>query len=189
MRISLFPSPVVYRECLEHPKLLDWIKEYRKTADHDSASSSCGWHSPYDLHRNEDFTIFFLWFYSELATSIAELTPSQFEVVSMWASVNSPGEYNIGHQHLGVDLSAVMWLQSPTNCGNFIFENDSALTRYKLLECTTPEDKEKLNFYDSTWFYPKPWSLLVFPADLRHRVDRNASDEDRISIGANIKLL
>ena len=92
MRISLFPSPVVYRECLEHPKLLDWVKEYRKTADHDSASSSCGWHSPYDLHKNEDFTIFFLWFYSELATSIAELTPSPFEVVSMWAiSVNALG--------------------------------------------------------------------------------------------------
>ena len=47
--------------------------------------------------------------------------------------------------------------------------------------------KEKYHLHDTTWFNPQAGSMLIFPADLRHRVERNCSDEDRISIGFNLK--
>lgn len=187
MRVNLFPSPVVYRECLPHPKMVEWIKEYQKNTPGVEASST-GWHSPYDLHTDEGFTMYFLWFYSQVAAAVEELTPNQFDIQSMWAIVNGPGDSNVAHQHPGSDLSAVMWLETPPSSGKFIFENDAAITRYKLIECVPPVEKDQWNFHDYTWFEPKPWSLLLFPADMRHRVERNESTEQRISIAANIKL-
>ena len=35
-------------------------------------------------------------------------------------------------------------------------------------------------------YYPKEDSCVIFPANLMHRVHRNSSDEDRISISFNI---
>ena len=105
--------------------MVDWIKIPEKYSGVDA--SSTGWHSPYNLHTDEGFTMYFLWFYTQVAAAVEELTPNQFDIQSMWAIVNGPGDSNVAHQHLGliylllcgwnphhlVSLSLKMMLLSP----------------------------------------------------------------------------
>ena len=186
MLVPLFPSPGIHHECHGmKPELLQWVKSYHQTGEHDGNSSSCGWHSKYDLHEDKDFLLHFLWIHAQITHAILEITPARIEIASMWANINGPTEFNMSHLHAGVDFSGCLWLQTPENCGVLTFENDNAITRYNW---KVPEDiKEKYHLHDTTWFNPQAGSLLIFPADLRHRVERNCSDEDRISIGLKLK--
>jgi len=184
--ITLFPSPVLLHKPKLSTNLLEWIKQYYETGEHDSNSSSCGWHSKYDLHEDQDFLEHFLLLHANIAHAMLDITDAPFYIASMWANVNSPGDFNMSHLHAGVDFSGVLWLQTPENCGTLVFENDKAITRYNW---KIPEDvKDQYNLHDSTWFRPEAGTMLIFPADLRHRVERNMSEEDRISLGFNIKL-
>ncbi len=186
MLISLFPSPVIHHQFDLNPGLLQWVKDYHKQGEHDSNSSSCGWHSKYDLHEDQNFLNHFLVLHANIAHGLHHLTPAPFTIKSMWASINGPGDFNMSHLHAGVDFSGVYWLQTPESSGDIVFENDKAITRYNW---KIPEDvRDDYSLHDSTWFKPMKGYMLIFPADLRHRVDRNESQEDRISIGFNIKL-
>ena len=145
MLISLFPSPVIHHECKPKSEILDWVKSYHEIGEHDEHSSSAGWHSKYNLHEDQDFVLHFLQIYAEIAFAFQQLTPARFEVASMWASINGPGEFNYSHLHAGVDFSGVLWLQTPKDCGVLTFENRNAITRYNW---KIPEDvKDDLNLH------------------------------------------
>ena len=186
MIVSLFPTPLLHSEFNFKSNLLDWVKEYYKTGEHDANSSSAGWHSKYNIHEDQSFLEHYLLIHAHIAHSLKEISEAPFFVQSMWASVNRPGDYNYSHIHAGVDFSGVLYLQTPLHSGDIVFENDNARFRYNW---KMPEDiKDQHSLHDSIWFHPTPGRCLIFPADLRHKVDRNNSDEDRISIGFNLKF-
>ena len=73
------------------------------------------------------------------------------------------------------------------NCGDIVFEDENARFRYNWK--LDDEIKEDLTIHDSFLVPPYCWSLLkIFPARLRHKVEKNKSNEDRISIGFNLKF-
>ncbi len=186
MIVSLFPSPVIHSDFKFRPELLEWVKRYYKTGEHDANSSSAGWHSKYTLHEDQRFLEHSILIYAHIADSLNQLTDAPFYINSMWANVNKPGDYNHSHIHAGVDFSGVLYLQAPLHCGDIIFENENAKHRYNW---KMPEEvKDNLSLHDSVWFHPVAGRCFIFPADLRHRVERNDSDEDRISIGFNLKF-
>ena len=39
-----------------------------------------------------------------------------------WVNINSPGSFNLKHSHPTSDLSGVLWIKCPENCGNIWFE-------------------------------------------------------------------
>ena len=114
------------------------------------------------------------------------LSDAPFYINSMWASVNKTGDYNYSHTHLGVDFSGVLYLQAPFNCGDIVFEDENARFRYNWKLDT--EIKEENGYHDSMWFHPTEGRCLIFPAHLRHHVEKNESETDRISIGFNLKF-
>ena len=186
MIVSLFPSPVLHSEMNLDPSMLEWVKKYYQDGQHESSSSSVGWHSKYTLHEDQRFLGHSILIYSHIQESLSRLTDAPFYINSMWASVNKPGDYNNSHIHAGVDFSGVLYLQAPVLSGHIIFENENAKFRYNW---KLPEQvKDDLSLHDSCWFYPSAGRCLIFPADLRHRVQRNESEEDRISIGFNLKF-
>ena len=106
-----------------------------------------------------------------------------------WKNINEPGNFNISHSHPRSHFSGVLWIKTPKNCGNIVFESPEIFNRYQELDSYSDEFALKTNSYMTYFFYPKEGKILIFPSSLSHQVEENKSDEDRISYSFNIKLI
>ena len=105
-----------------------------------------------------------------------------------WKNINEPGNFNIPHSHPRSDLSGVLWIKTPKNCGNIVFESPEIFNRYQELDSYSDESRFNSNNYMTYYFTPKEGNVLIFSSNLQHEVKENKSDEDRISYSFNITL-
>jgi len=101
---------------------------------------------------------------------------------NMWININGPGSYNQIHNHRGALLSGVYYVDAPNSeVGDIEFHrNDEA--DYYLHPIVTPGH----HFSSTKLTYPaKTNTLYLFPAWLKHSVQGNRSNVDRISISFN----
>ena len=104
----------------------------------------------------------------------------------MWVNINKTGDYNEIHDHNpydGTALSGVFYVKTPANCGRIRFYDPRPFIT-KAPDMQYYNDGNTYHYFD-----PEPNMLLIFPAWLKHMVEPNKSNEDRISISFNIKLL
>tara|TARA_B100001057_G_scaffold499738_1_gene611533 strand:+ start:1331 stop:1924 length:594 start_codon:yes stop_codon:yes gene_type:complete len=102
-------------------------------------------------------------------------------IMNIWLNINPPGSYNHLHNHVGATLSGVYYIHGENNQGNIQFErNDGA-------EYHIPDVVEKSTYFTSTMatYACKTGALYVFPGWLKHKVEGNQSNTDRISISFN----
>ena len=114
-----------------------------------------------------------------------------FYMNSLWFMINSKGGYNHRHKHFDkVDcaLSGVFWIKVPKNPGNIIFYNPEEYRNYQLNESYSNIIKNIFNQKSSYQISPQEGKIILFPSHLDHSVDKNFSDEDRISISFNINI-
>ena len=102
--------------------------------------------------------------------------------------INSPNTYNTSHTHPEAHLSGVMWIKTQDKCGDIEFDNPAEFTGFSEIKSYIDEVKEKTCTYLSYSFYPKQGKMLTFPASLRHEVQVNESNEDRIAVSYNIRF-
>ena len=105
---------------------------------------------------------------------------------SAWVNINYPNSYNVLHSHPNSHLSGVMWIKSPKDSGVIEFENPNSHEAFTEINAYVEEFKEKNSVYPVYWFSPIEGRMLVFPSHLRHLVEENKSNEDRISISFNV---
>ena len=111
-------------------------------------------------------------------------------VYNTWYNVNPPGSSNDRHTHPCSDLSAVCYVKTTgADSGLIEFENPNNFTQFKLLDSVGSDVAERAQMSHATLFTPKEGTVIVFPADLRHRVLTNNTDEDRISIAWNMRII
>ena len=103
------------------------------------------------------------------------------EVNNIWLNINPPGSYNELHSHKDAVLSGVYYIDATDNQGNIQFERSDG-AEYHL-----PEYIEKINYFNSTraTYAAKTGALYIFPGWLKHSVQGNQSNTDRISISFN----
>ena len=82
-------------------------------------------------------------------------------------------DWNLIHTHPNCDLSLVWYLTD----GDICFDNPNSHNRLEVGDCSVWESKNKKG------------DVVVFPADLKHFVNPNQKDEDRMSLAFNINLL
>ena len=124
--------------------------------------------------------------------SLSRLEPLSDNIsmaVEGWKNINGPGDFNVKHNHPRSNLSGVLWIKTPKDSGNIVFESPHTFNRYQQLGMYTEEFKYNTRSYMSYYFTPKEGCMLIFPADLEHEVEKNKSSEDRISYSFNIKLI
>ena len=109
--------------------------------------------------------------------------------VSGWKNINGPGDFNVIHSHPKSHLSGVLWIKTPKNCGNIVFESPEIFNRYQELDSYSDESRLNSNNYMTYYFTPKEGNILIFSSDLRHEVKENKSNEDIISYSFNITLI
>ena len=106
-------------------------------------------------------------------------------VTSGWINVAGPGAFQEYHIHTNSHFSVVYYLKTPKNCGNLVFKSFEAETDMFPLPLT-------MTNYTSYKTFSIPATeghMVVFRSNISHMVEKNMSNDSRISISMNINLL
>jgi len=117
----------------------------------------------------------------ELAACAKQVGLPEVELYNIWLNINPPGAYNHLHNHVGSVFSGVYYVDASNHQGNIQFERSDGA------EYHIPDYVEKATYYTSTraTYACKTGALYVFPSWLKHSVEGNRSNTDRISISFN----
>ena len=112
---------------------------------------------------------------------------------NFWINISGKHNYNRLHSHNGSFISGVYYIKVPKNSGAIVFENPSCMfieNTFKKFDNWTFSGAEDFNSYNSPeWrIVPLVGQLIMFPSYLRHYVEENKSDDDRISLSFNVMI-
>ena len=163
--------------------VLEKIFEIQNSERSTIVSNVGGWQSPSYSPNQQNFMSPII---SEMKKHIGEIYNSMSvrgsgDIINYWFNVNQKHDYNISHSHPGSYFSAVLYLKTPKNSGNIVFQRPDNLRETILFN--TPNEH---NFGDYQ-ITPQKNMLVIFPSQLYHYVARNNSNKKRISISFNIK--
>ena len=100
-----------------------------------------------------------------------------------WYNFSKPGMWQEFHMHPESDISGIFYVTAPKDSGNIIFNPPaSAYNFHKLTH-------RARNMQPNVWFEPVVGRMLLWPSYLEHMVVKNVSNEERISIAFNVKLV
>lgn len=183
----LFPTPLFSFQLREHEgldQMLLSVIERLKCQDAGMvASNVLGWHSRGNLFDLEEVKPFQELVTAAIAECAKALGYSQVPIrpANCWANVNPKYASNKIHDHANCLFSGVYYLQTPENCGNLMFYDPrDARTFYK-------PAVQNFTAYtaDAVAHKAEAGLLLIFPSWLRHGVESNLSEIDRISVSFN----
>ena len=143
-----------------------------------------GWQSIQTLHTLEEF--------QELVSPVRQAVQGvlgflrigydAFEITACWATVLAPGAEHRVHDHPNNFLSGVYYVRAPPGADTINFHDprkQTGVIRPPVVELTAANtDQVVVKVRDGT--------LLMFPSFLEHSVDRNESEEERISVSFNV---
>ena len=176
----LFSKPVMaLRVDLNNNKILNYIKniKYRPTQYADGVSLSISNHilDTNKLKKEKDT------FFKSIKPYLRAIGyDRKYEIHTSWCSRTKPGSLSQPHMHQNTWLSAVYYPTSHT--GFSISFLKSNLNHYKL------EYNDKNNIYSAEEynFQPSTNTLLIFPSELLHRINRNTTKDTRYSLAFSI---
>ena len=143
-----------------------------------------GWQSEQTLHDREEL--------QDLVACVGNATRSilrflqighdAFEITGCWATVLATGAAHKAHSHPNNYLSGAYYVRTHPGADTINFHdprNQAGVIRPPVMELTAENtDQVVVKVTNGT--------LLLFPAYLKHSVDANTSEEERVSISFNI---
>lgn len=106
---------------------------------------------------------------------------------NLWININRKGNTNSVHIHDNSFVSGAYYVKARPDQGKIIFyksyNQDYIISSLAPIVGHTPASASAIAFA------PETSKLIMFPGWLPHGVERNDTDEDRISISFNIKLI
>ncbi len=107
------------------------------------------------------------------------------KIQSVWTIINEKGAFNERHNHGNSDISAAYYVKAPKDCGEIVFYDPRPAPVFN-----HPKAKES-NILNATInsLTPKEGLLVLFPSYVEHSVRPNQSNDSRIVISFNIKLI
>ena len=188
--INIFPVPIHIFDVNGFDEikneLIDYAYNLKEKDEGVTISNYGGWQSSFFAINDESDLLqcFIINCLSEFPT-IKKTTDMCIEA---WININKPGDYNIKHTHPTCDLSGVIWLKAPKDCGNIVFDSPFAFQTHNEVESYTDDFKDSANYHHAYWLPAKEGRMITFPSHLEHDVQENLSNEDRISVSYNISL-
>ena len=189
--VKIFPVPIhqfdVNGFSEIQNELIDYVYKMReKNPVGNTISNRRGWQSPCFSLQNEDDAL-----QNFLINCLSEFPPIKKSVelfVSAWININPPDAFNMKHDHPTSDLSGVLWIKAPKDCGNIIFSSPKSFAISREIDSYTEDFQKDICYFHTYYFPPTEGRIIVFPSHLEHYVDFNKSSEDRISVSFNIRL-
>ena len=109
---------------------------------------------------------------NQMKMRFKDSTASDICLANYWGNVYEKNMSTNAHDHIGADVSSVLYVSVPEGSGSIVFKPRP-----------DPSDPGFL----SKEFPPKEGTFYMFPSYLEHYVTRNQSDKKRISISFNFK--
>jgi len=136
----------------------------------------------YDLTKDKNFKLLF----DKIEEKVflfakAHKSDNFYKVKESWLNVYNKNDQQEFHYHADCTFSAVFFLKTSKDCAKIIFENP-----------TEPDMKPILNIkefntlnYKTCFFEPTENSLLIFRSYMRHMVEKQQTDFNRITVAVN----
>jgi uncharacterized protein (TIGR02466 family) len=170
---------------IDNKEILDYCLRLKKEKEGVQISNRGGWHSKdliYPLPQNlitllTDLTLFV----NEVCSKHTGIT--NLELGNFWININGKGDFNMPHDHQNSILSGVYYISVPEkNMGNLVIHRGDT-AEYFLTQKINREN----TFCNIREIHKEPIESLVylFPSWVKHHVEPNQSEKDRISIAFN----
>ncbi|MBW4472895.1 MAG: 2OG-Fe(II) oxygenase family protein [Stenomitos rutilans HA7619-LM2] len=183
----LFPTALFAFQLKDYAQLnqqlLNTIYQLKQLDRGYAASNVLGWHSKSNLFELEELQPF----KALIDAAVLEVAQAVgygdilIKPANCWANVNSKYASNKIHDHANCLFSGVYYVKMPKDSGNLMFYDPrSAKAFYKPLVSNFTAYTA-----DAVAHAAEEGLLLIFPSWLKHGVEPNLSDEDRISISFN----
>ncbi len=189
MDIDYFFSSPIGGYKIEVDDLTDYVLQLSESKSGVSRSNLGGWHS--DDFRNPEPQFEILW--NNIDTFVNQFHESMglmgnVYISSLWFNVNSFGSSNAPHVHPNSIWSGVYYIKTPEECGCLGFQNPNVVNNWVFPQKIMTEKSDKM-FKNNIIMTPEKNVLYIFPGWLSHFVDANMSQEKRISLSFNTKLI
>lgn len=192
--LKLFHAPLNYKvlDNIDNTAIIKYCYHYQKNNPSRDLSNIGGYQSNdlsgYIPELNEVFKTVLQWSNKEFSKNGKkdQYTPV---ISNSWININQPNTYNSLHDHPKCYFSFVYYAKVPSNSGNINFYHPSPT-----IEHTWEGNhfKDNRDIEDSVclrvWKEPVDGLLVMFPSWLKHSVDMNKSNEDRICIAINTHI-
>lgn len=109
-----------------------------------------------------------------------------FTITDCWININPTGAYNNSHTHPGCDYTGVFYVNLPKDESPIVFDSHLSHSSGTTFSMYSEIYKNQYCLHSEVEFQPREGALLIFPSSLRHFVDENRSEDDRVSIALNI---
>jgi uncharacterized protein (TIGR02466 family) len=179
-----FPSVIwsAMIHMVDNDAVKQWAYEKQKQDKGRVISNYGGWQSN-DIQTGECPAIdkFVAHLNKEIVECANQVGLPQLELYNIWVNINPTGSYNHLHNHVDSVLSGCYYVDAKPEQGNIQFErNDNG-------EYHIPANVAKETYYTSTraTYAAKTGALYIFPGWLKHSVQGNYTEQDRISIAFN----
>ncbi len=154
-----------------------------------SKSNVKGWHSQ-DFDLNNQSVKKFINIISPKINEVLndmdwDIKKQTVKITNMWAIINIGGASNSRHHHGNNDISAAYYVRAPKKCGEIVFYDPRPAPVF------SHPKSNKTNVLNAmvNSVNPVEGGLILFPSYLDHSVNPNLSNEERIVISFNIKLV
>ena len=111
----------------------------------------------------------------------------KLRIENFWFNINHHGNANAVHIHDNSFVSGCFYIKAKPGQGNITFYKNHALdyivSSQAIVERYTPISASAITYESVTG------RLLIFPGYLPHGVGHNPTNEDRISVAFNVKLI
>ena len=188
--VNLFSVPIHYLSiddfASKKQELIDYAYNLRDNERGRTASNRGGYQSqPFPVKGGDILQDFLI----NIISNIPSFRNNVDVKCDSWVNINPPLSFNVKHCHPNCDIAGVLWIKIPENSGDIVFHSPYNYISYNEMICYTREFQEKGKYFHDYKFPAREGNLLLFPAHLEHKVGDNNSDEDRISVSFNLKLI
>jgi len=189
--LNMFTEYCVVEEMnLDLAKINNYCYERKKIDSGVIVSNIGGWHSS---NINDEPASWIKNFKNEVLNRIEKISmhtgrhpQTKYKFCDIWININQKNNFNKTHDHPGNCFSGSFYVSCGENCGRLCFDNSNN-SAWSIPKTTV---KEYTPYNSETYFIsPKNNLLVFFPSHLKHYVEPNLSNKDRISISFNVDVI
>jgi uncharacterized protein (TIGR02466 family) len=185
--VNIFETPIYIENIeLDNKSILEYCKKLKKEDEGVNLSNIGGWHSSNLEGKHIKLQNLFDQIIEKgniFAKKIGK--KNKINITKIWININNYKDYNQSHFHANCFLSGVYYVNIFEKTGNIIFDNPAQ----DLIDSNW--DNTDINSFttvnSSTYsLIPNTGDLVLFPSWLKHRVEPNMTDKERVSISFNL---
>jgi len=189
---KLFPTPIAFSKNSNHNKIknkliktCNILKNKINTGGKNWASKVYNTCQSYDIHTDKNFIKINNFVFTEVDKFAYSLnfTGNKILCSNSWFNFYSKYDYQEYHDHDGADISVVYFLKGSKNTGDLMFKSPEPPGIFSVYD-----PKNELTFKTAR-VKPEPGLLVLFKSNLIHGVDQNKTNETRISLAYNFKVI